>query len=54
VTDGTFVYAIGGRDLSPSKNSNAVRFDPATNQWTQLKPLPVANSAWAQRTSAAS
>jgi non-specific serine/threonine protein kinase len=39
------VYAIGGRDLSSSKNTNAVqRFDPATGQWTQLTPMPVANS----------
>jgi non-specific serine/threonine protein kinase len=45
VTDGTYVYAIGGRDLSSSKNTNAVqRFDPATGQWTQLTPMPVANS----------
>ena len=45
VTDGTYVYAIGGRTLEPSANHNAVqRFDPATDQWTQLTPLPVANS----------
>jgi non-specific serine/threonine protein kinase len=45
VTDGTYVYAIGGRTLEPSANHNAVqRFDPATGQWTQLTPLPVADS----------
>ena len=45
VTDGTYVYAIGGRTLEPSANHNAVqRFDPATSKWTQLTPLPVANS----------
>jgi Protein kinase domain/Kelch motif len=45
VTDGTYLYAIGGRKLQPSANHRAVqRFDPATNQWTQLTPLPVANS----------
>jgi non-specific serine/threonine protein kinase len=31
--------------LEPSANHNAVqRFDPATGQWTQLTPMPVANS----------
>ena len=45
VTDGTYLYALGGRTLEASSNHNAVqRFDPATNQWTQLTPLPVANS----------
>jgi non-specific serine/threonine protein kinase len=45
VTDGKYVYAIGGRDLEPSANRNAVqRFDPATGQWTQLTTLPVADS----------
>ncbi|HXZ74302.1 MAG TPA: kelch repeat-containing protein, partial [Streptosporangiaceae bacterium] len=45
VTDGTYAYAIGGRTLKASENHNAVqRFDPATNTWTQLTPLPVANS----------
>ena len=45
VTDGTYVYALGGRTLEPSANHNAVqRFDPATNQWTPLTPMPVANS----------
>ncbi|MEP7023300.1 MAG: kelch repeat-containing protein, partial [Actinomycetota bacterium] len=45
VTDGTYLYVIGGRTLSVSANHNAVqRFDPATGQWTQLPPLPVADS----------
>jgi non-specific serine/threonine protein kinase len=45
VTDGTYLYALGGRTLVPSANHNAVRrFDPATNQWTRLTPMPVANS----------
>jgi non-specific serine/threonine protein kinase len=45
VTDGTYLYAIGGRALSVSDNHNALqRFDPATGQWTQLTPLPVADS----------
>jgi len=45
VTDGTYVYAIGGRTLVPTANHSAVqRFDPATGHWTQLTPLPVADS----------
>jgi N-acetylneuraminic acid mutarotase len=45
VTDGTYLYALGGRTLEASSNHNAVqRFDPANNTWTQLTPLPVANS----------
>ena len=45
VTDGTYAYAIGGRTLKSSDNNNHLqRFDPATNTWTQLTPLPVANS----------
>ena len=45
VTDGTYLYAIGGRTLNVSAKPNAVqRFDPATGQWTQLPPLPVADS----------
>jgi non-specific serine/threonine protein kinase len=45
VTDGTYAYAIGGRTLKSSDNNNHLqRFDPATNKWTQLTPLPAANS----------
>ena len=45
MTDGTYAYAIGGRTLKSSENNNHLqRFDPATGQWTQLTPLPVANS----------
>jgi non-specific serine/threonine protein kinase len=45
VTDGKYLYAIGGRNLTPSENHTAVqRFDPATGQWTQLTPMPVADS----------
>src|SRR5262249_9591167 len=42
---GTDVYALGGRTIKSSENHAAVqRFDPATNTWTQLTKLPVANS----------
>jgi non-specific serine/threonine protein kinase len=45
VTDGTYLYAIGGRNLSVSENHNALqRFNPATGQWTQLTPMPAADS----------
>jgi N-acetylneuraminic acid mutarotase len=45
VSDGTYAYAVGGRTLKSSdNNSHLQRFDPATGQWTQLTPLPVANS----------
>jgi non-specific serine/threonine protein kinase len=45
VTDGTFLYALGGRTLEASASNKAVqRFDPATGQWAQLTPLPAANS----------
>ena len=44
-TDGTYLYAVGGRRLTPSANTKAVqRFDPATGQWTQLPPMPTADS----------
>jgi hypothetical protein len=45
VSDGKYLYAIGGRTLVASANHKAVqRFDPATGKWAQLPPLPVANS----------
>ena len=40
-TDGTYAYAVGGRDLSADKNSPAFeRFDPATSQWEALPGMP--------------
>ena len=45
VTDGTYFYAIGGRNLSVSENHAALqRFNPATGQWTQLTPMPAPDS----------
>jgi len=45
VSHGRYLYAIGGRDLDASANTKAVqRFDPASGKWTQLKPLPSADS----------
>ena len=41
VSDGTYVYTIGGRLLSSDKNSAALeRFDPQSGTWTKLAPMP--------------
>ena len=43
VSDGHFVYAVGGRALSPDKNSAALeRYDPATDKWQRLPDMPTA------------
>ncbi|MBA3907765.1 MAG: protein kinase, partial [Pseudonocardiales bacterium] len=40
-TDGTYVYAVGGRNLSSDKNSAAFeRFDPATGAWQTMPNMP--------------
>ena len=42
-SDGRFVYAAGGRYLSPSQRSEAVdRYDPARDAWEKLAPMPTA------------
>jgi non-specific serine/threonine protein kinase len=42
-SDGRHVYAVGGRDLSPAKNSSAFeRYDPATDRWQRLPGMPTA------------
>jgi len=41
VTDGRYVYAVGGRALSPDKNSAAIeRYDPQANAWQKLPSMP--------------
>ncbi|MFC7451014.1 protein kinase domain-containing protein [Rhodococcus daqingensis] len=41
VSDGTYVYAVGGRDLASDKNSAALeRFDPVAGTWSSLPDLP--------------
>src|SRR5690349_21493414 len=41
VSDGTYVYTVGGRMLSSDRNSGAVeRYDPGSNTWTKLPGLP--------------
>ena len=47
VSDGTYLYAIGGRFLSADKNSAAFdRFDPATNTWTALVDMPTPRGSY--------
>ena len=44
-SDGTYLYAVGGDNLTPSNDLAAVRrFNPATGQWTPLPPMPAAAS----------
>jgi serine/threonine protein kinase/N-acetylneuraminic acid mutarotase len=41
VSDGRYLYAVGGRALSADKNSGALeRYDPETDSWTPLKAMP--------------
>jgi serine/threonine-protein kinase PknK len=47
VSDGTYVYAIGGRVLSADKNSAALeRFDPASETWTKLVGMPTPRGSY--------
>ena len=42
-SDGRFVYVLGGRELSPDKNSSALeRYEPATDRWQRLPDMPTA------------
>jgi N-acetylneuraminic acid mutarotase len=43
VTDGQYVYAVGGRALSADANIAALeRYDPATDVWDKLPDMPTA------------
>jgi non-specific serine/threonine protein kinase len=43
VSDGRYLYAVGGRALSPDKNSPALeRYDPAGDRWQRLPDMPSA------------
>lgn len=47
VSDGTYVYAVGGRFLSASKNTAALeRFDPASGSWTKLVGMPTPRGSY--------
>ena len=40
-SDGRYLYAVGGRQLSNDANSTAFeRYDPESNEWTELEPMP--------------
>ncbi|MDX6644156.1 MAG: hypothetical protein QOD76_2118, partial [Solirubrobacteraceae bacterium] len=40
-SDGKYVYAVGGRQLSADKNSGALeRYNPADDTWTKLPSMP--------------
>jgi N-acetylneuraminic acid mutarotase len=42
-SDGRYLYAVGGRDLSADKSSTAIeRYDPADDSWTELAGMPQA------------
>ena len=44
-SDGTYLYAVGGRKLEVTANTAAVqRFDPNADRWTQLPAVPSAVS----------
>lgn len=46
-SDGTYLYAIGGRFLSSDKNSAAnERFDPASGTWTKLVGMPTPRGSY--------
>ena len=41
VSDGTYVYTVGGRELSADQNSAAFeRFDPESGNWERLPDMP--------------
>ena len=47
-SDGRFVYAVGGRALSPDKNTAALeRYDPVRDRWERLADMPTARGGLA-------
>ena len=47
VSDGTYVYTVGGRFLSADKNSAAFeRFDPQSGTWTKLVGMPTPRGSY--------
>ena len=40
-TDGTYAYAAGGSNVSVGVLDRFSRYDPATNAWATLTPLPI-------------
>ena len=44
-TDGTFIYCAGGYSFSlPGLVPQLIRYDPATNAWMALQPIPIPSS----------
>lgn len=47
VSDGTYVYTVGGRFLSADKNSAAFeRYDPQSGAWTKLVDMPTPRGSY--------
>ena len=47
VSDGVYVYTVGGRFLSADKNSAAFeRFDPSTGDWVHLVDMPTPRGSY--------
>ena len=47
VSDGVYVYTVGGRNLSSDENSAAFeRFDPASGNWEKLADMPTARGSY--------
>ncbi|MBS1694471.1 MAG: protein kinase [Actinobacteria bacterium] len=47
VSDGTYVYTVGGRFLSADRNSAAFeRFDPASGEWVKLVDMPTPRGSY--------
>jgi non-specific serine/threonine protein kinase len=47
-SDGRFVYAVGGRAMSPDKNTAALeRYDPVRDRWVRLADMPTARGGLA-------
>ncbi|MEV3902542.1 kelch repeat-containing protein [Mycobacterium sp. NPDC050551] len=47
VSDGTYVYTVGGRALTADENSSAVeRFDPEAGTWERLPDMPTARGSY--------
>jgi serine/threonine-protein kinase PknK len=47
VSDGVYVYTVGGRFLSADKNSAAFeRFDPESGEWVKLVDMPTPRGSY--------
>jgi len=45
-TDGRYLYAVGGRELSADKNLGALeRYDPVSDSWKRLESMPTASGS---------